>query len=73
MSLLGKLVALANAPGTPAEGDTARRKAEAEAKRRGKVVVELWDGTLLVTDEFHAELHRRLAEINTKRPPRAHL
>jgi len=65
---LSRLVALANRPGTEAEGVEARRKAEALARKHGLEIVEVRDGTLMVVDEFHADLLRRLLHIANGSP-----
>jgi hypothetical protein len=63
VELIAKLIALANRPGTAAEGAAARDRAERIASRLGLAIVETWDGDLLVVDEFHADLMRALLEI----------
>lgn len=60
---LGRLVALANRPGTSAEGATARAHAERLARREGSEIFESSRGELIVVDEFHADLLHRLEEI----------
>lgn len=60
---LSKLVALANRPGTPAEGAAARAHAQRVAARDGLALVETTSGELVATDAFHADLLRRLGEI----------
>ncbi len=64
MNLLTKLVALANRPGTPAEGEAARRHADRLAGLEGLSVVRSSDGeTLIVLDHFHADLHAELTRL----------
>lgn len=63
MTRLAKLIALANRPGTAAEGTNARARAERLAARRGLQLVETPHGELLAVDEFRADLLRRLGEI----------
>lgn len=57
---LSRLVALANRPGTEAEGVEAREAAERLARKHGLEIVEVRGGELMVVDEFHADLLRRL-------------
>lgn len=63
LSRLAKLVALANRPGTDAEGANARARAEQNAARHGLALVETPRGELIAVDSFHADLLRRLGEI----------
>jgi hypothetical protein len=65
---LSRLVALANRPGTEAEGAAARAQAERLAAKHGLEIVELRDGTLMVVDEFHGDLLRRLLHIANGSP-----
>lgn len=63
MSRLERLLALANRPGTGAEGDAARAAAARRAPQEGVRLVELGNGTLIAAeplDEMRADLMRAL-------------
>lgn len=66
MSLLGKLVALANRPGTEAEGDAARAAAARRASQEGVRLIRLTNGQTLTAeplDDVREELMGELARI----------
>lgn len=71
MRTLSKLLALANRPGTPEEGEQARRAAERAAAREGKRILELTNGTLLPAEPLDDDRAAMLDELDRFANPRA--